>query len=136
MNKALDTYECEGQMSISDFLKEKDPETAKKIEKKPKCKPLKMYMSLSACFTQCPYYGAENSEELIGIRNHYRFRCLKCGAQMVGVAEIKSKEYREVEALGLSGCVTKDDKGRWAEVHYDGKGNRYLTYGSQEGEKN
>ena len=37
MNKALDTYECEGQMSISAFLKEKDPETAKKIEKKPNC---------------------------------------------------------------------------------------------------
>ena len=136
MNKALDTYECEGQMSISDFLKEKDPETAKKIEKKPNCKPLKMFMSLSAYYTKCPYCGAENSEEPIGIRNHYRFRCLKCGAQMVGVAEIKSKEYREVEALGLNGCVTKDDQGRWAEVHYDGKGNRYLTYGSQEGEKN
>jgi len=125
-------YECDGQMTLDDFVKVKspEPETVQKITRKQK--PLKYYMSLSAYYTKCPYCSAENSEKQV---SDDVYECMRCHERMIGVNEIKSKEYREVEALGLSGAVTKDDKGRWAEVHFDGKGNRYLSYGGEHEKK-
>lgn len=136
-------YECDGQMTLDDFVKVKAPEseTVQKITRKQK--PLKYYMSLSAYYTKCPYCKAENQEELLGLADeqfpepHTQeiYRCKRCKHEMNGIVEIKSKDYRDCEALGLKGCVTKDDKGRWAEVHFDAKGNRYLTYGGDHEEK-
>lgn len=119
-----ENYECDGQMTIDEYLGVNKTDPAAK--KQSKSKPLKYHMSLTAYYTKCPYCGAENSEKQI---SDDMYECKNCHSQMIGVTEIKSKDYKEVERLGLKGLIGKDDKGRWAEVHYDAKGNRYLTYG-------
>lgn len=67
------------------------------------------HYSLTAVYTECPYCHSTNSEDSrTGV-------CKICNMTMKLDTPIvkKSKDYKEVEKLGLQGPVHKDEKGNW-----------------------
>lgn len=103
-------------------------------EKPYKIKPLICSMSLTCVKTVCPYCKYENPDRTEFNNRSIRHKsmtvlpyydkpldyCPACGKQYdaENLDIRKSKEYKEVEALGLKGAVAKDDKGKWYEVKY------------------
>lgn len=87
-------------------------------------KPLIYKMSLSCYKTICPYCKYENPDsdfrKISGLpyANERKDICPCCGKQydMDNIKVTKSKDYEEVEALGLKGAVTKNEKGAWIQA--------------------
>lgn len=92
-----------------------------------KIRPIWQYLSLTWCYTKCPYCGLENPDS-----EHYRKTirykmpyakspldiCPSCGNRydMEHPVVKMSKDYAECEKLGLKGAVRKNEKGQWEEV--------------------
>lgn len=94
----------DGQMTLDSFI---DGCSVTKI------KPLIYSQSLTCYKTICPYCRCDNPEPDRPPRNICRF----CGKKFddVNMEIRKSKDLMEVERLGLSGAVHKDEKGKWHE---------------------
>ena len=74
-------------------------------------KPLIYSMSLTCYKTICPYCKIDHPEDERGNI------CRSCGKKFddVNLDVRKSKDYLEVERLGLHCAVSKDEKGVWHE---------------------
>lgn len=114
-----------GQIELSDIIGGEGLQTYK-------IKPLIYSMSLTCYKTICPYCKMENpdaDEPNNCLKRWSRYKglpyfdkpldfCPSCGKQFDrdNLDVRKSKEYKEVEALGLHGMVARDEKGNWHEV--------------------
>lgn len=103
----------EGQMTLDTFI---DGCTTTNI------KPLIYSMSLTCFKTVCPYCRCDNPDErgyYVGAETNKLPRniCRSCLKKFddVNLEVRKSKDYEEVEKLGLQGPVHKDEKGKWHE---------------------
>jgi transposase-like protein len=102
-----------GQMELDSFI---EGCTAAKI------KPLIYSQSLTCYKTVCPYCHLDNPEDR-GFQYSDEERrlpknvCRSCRKKFddVNLDIRKSKDYLEVERLGLNGAVYKDEKGVWHE---------------------
>lgn len=103
--------------------------------KEEKIKPLIQSLSLTWHRTICPYCKMDNPDSAY---NHERFRgqnarlrfwdspldiCPNCGKRYDrdNLDVRMSRDYAECEALGLKGCVRKNEKGKWEEVKIQGE---------------
>ncbi len=98
----------DGQISLDEFMENCATYTIKRL----------IYSQSLTCYkTICPYCRIENPDSRrYGDRRPLNI-CKSCGKRFddVNIEIKKSKEYEEVEKLGLQGAVYKDEKGRWRE---------------------
>lgn len=84
-----------------------------------KIRPLIYSQSLTTRKTICPYCKFENPDtrawelQCLPYWDMPLDTCPNCGKRYEGITEEKSRDLKEVEKLGLTGAVHKDDKGRW-----------------------
>ena len=92
-----------------------------------------MHLSLTHHWIECPKCHSDSGcirDELVGhgrerhLETFQNDRCSKCGQlldwsdEAIEKKKKMTRDYAEVEKLGLHGAVAKDDKGKWYEVHY------------------
>ena len=115
----------DGQIELSEMLEAEGLETYK-------IKPLIYSLSLTCAKTICPYCKMEDPDAFEPTNCFKRWNrykdlpyydkpldfCPSCGKRFdrENLDVRKSKEYKEVEALGLKGMVARDEKGNWYEV--------------------
>ena len=82
-----------------------------------KIKPLIYSMSLTCYKTICPYCHCDHPDDRPYSERHLVNICKFCGKRYddENLDVRKSKDYQEVERLGLNGAVYKDEKGKWHE---------------------